>query len=42
MRDERFEQVISFVFNHEGEYVNDRSDNGGETKYGIFNAGPYN
>jgi len=35
MRDERFEQVISSVFNHEGGYVNDISDNGGETKYGI-------
>jgi lysozyme family protein len=30
-----FETAIEFVLNHEGKYVNDIDDKGGETKYGI-------
>lgn len=30
-----FEQAVAFVFRHEGGYVNDPDDPGGETKYGI-------
>lgn len=33
--EERFEQAISFILHHEGSYVNDFNDKGGETKYGI-------
>ena len=32
---ERFERLIGFVLEHEGGYVNDPTDPGGETKYGI-------
>ena len=32
---ERFERLIGFVLAHEGGYVNDPQDPGGETKYGI-------
>ena len=32
---ERFDRLIGFVLNHEGGYVNDPTDPGGETKYGI-------
>ena len=32
---ERFERLIGFVLAHEGGYVNDPTDPGGETKYGI-------
>lgn len=32
---ERFDRLIGFVLNHEGGYVNDPADPGGETKYGI-------
>jgi len=30
-----FEKSVSFTLNHEGGYVNDPKDPGGETKYGI-------
>jgi len=30
-----FEIAVEFVLNHEGKYVNDVDDDGGETKYGI-------
>lgn len=30
-----FEQAFAFLMAHEGEYVNDPNDPGGETKYGI-------
>lgn len=30
-----FETAVEFVLNHEGKYVNDVDDDGGETKYGI-------
>ena len=33
--DERFEYAMNLVFTHEGGYINDSSDKGGETKYGI-------
>lgn len=32
---ERFERLIGFVLEHEGGYVNDPDDPGGETKYGV-------
>ena len=32
---EEFEYAVSFVLAHEGGYVNDKDDPGGETKYGI-------
>lgn len=32
---ERFERLIGFVLAHEGGYVNDPDDPGGETKYGV-------
>lgn len=31
----RFEEMIEVIFHHEGGYVNDPDDLGGETKYGI-------
>jgi len=31
----KFDQIIDKVLNHEGGYVNDPTDPGGETKYGI-------
>lgn len=31
----RFEEVIDIIFEHEGGYVDDPDDSGGETKYGI-------
>lgn len=33
--DENFEQAVAVVLEHEGGYVNDPEDLGGETKYGI-------
>ena len=33
--DEKFEQIINVVLEHEGGYVNDPNDKGGETKFGI-------
>lgn len=36
--DESFEWAVKFVLDHEGGYVNDPSDPGGETKYGISKA----
>lgn len=30
-----FNEAIKIVLNHEGAYINDPDDNGGETKYGI-------
>lgn len=35
MRSEKFEKAIVIVLRHEGGYVNDRADPGGETKFGI-------
>lgn len=32
---ERFDRLIGFVLDHEGGYVNDPDDPGGETKFGI-------
>lgn len=32
---ERFDRAVQVVLNHEGGYVNDPADPGGETKYGI-------
>ena len=32
---EEFKFVVSFILKHEGGYVNDKDDPGGETKYGI-------
>jgi len=32
---DNFERCIAFVLRHEGGYVNDPRDPGGETKYGI-------
>jgi hypothetical protein len=32
---EHFERAVAFVLRHEGGYVNDPRDPGGETKYGI-------
>lgn len=32
---DKFEKAIAFVLEHEGGYVNDPRDPGGETKYGI-------
>ena len=33
--EERFRRAVEFVLKHEGGYVNDPQDPGGETKYGI-------
>ena len=33
-----FEQAVSYLIEDEGGYVNDRTDRGGETKYGISKA----
>lgn len=33
--DERFRHAVEIVLKHEGGYVNDPRDPGGETKYGI-------
>jgi len=33
--DERFLKAVEMVLAHEGGYVNDPNDPGGETKYGI-------
>lgn len=35
MIDKRFDKFISIILKHEGGYVNDPDDLGGETKYGI-------
>lgn len=35
MTRQRFENLIGMILNHEGGYVNDPVDPGGETKYGI-------
>lgn len=35
MSRQRFERLIGMILNHEGGYVNDPVDPGGETKYGI-------
>lgn len=35
----KFEKAIEIVLRHEGGYVNDRDDPGGETKYGIARRG---
>lgn len=32
---DNFERAVAFIFRHEGGYVNDLRDPGGETKYGI-------
>jgi len=34
-KDNRFEKAIEIIFKHEGGYVNDTEDPGGETKFGI-------
>ena len=34
---EEFNRAVKKVLHHEGGYVNDPSDPGGETKYGISN-----
>lgn len=34
-KDEYFDEAFEYVVGHEGGYVNDPSDRGGETKYGI-------
>ena len=34
-----FEEIIEVVLEHEGGYVNDPDDAGGETKYGIAKDG---
>ncbi len=34
----RFEKAIGTILEHEGGYVNDPADPGGETKYGISNT----
>ncbi|PPE03088.1 glycosyl hydrolase 108 family protein [Holospora curviuscula] len=33
--DERFEHAVSFILDHEGGYINDIDDDGGQTKFGI-------
>jgi lysozyme family protein len=35
MSRQRFERLVGMILNHEGGYVNDPVDPGGETKYGI-------